>query len=569
MGLRRARMTYTVRSHLSSGKTPRPMSRSAALFRRAQMAFSAVVSAVVSMVAPIMLLGVVPAALAQPAAVPQGGELRAAKALEHARQQGPLALYAFFHDMPKGADLHTHLAGAVYAESWIREAVEDNLCVNSKTRVLYKTSAMTRSLPPQPVCGEEGQRVADALTNQKLYDQLINVFSMRAFVPTTEESGHDHFFASFDHFLAVEDPKHEGEWADELVNRAAAQNDQYLEIMSTPNFRPALALGENLTPIDAQTDYAHLRQQLLDAGLQKYLPAMRAELDDSEHRRRELEHCSANQATPYCKVQVRFIYQVLRALPSEAVFIQLLCGFELASTDPFIVGINMVQPEDGRVVMANYAQQMQMVHALHTLYPTVHITLHAGELAPGMVTPDGLRFHIRSAVEEAHAERIGHGIDVMYEDKPDELLKEMAAKRVMVEINLTSNDVILNVKGTEHPLPMYRRYHVPVALSTDDEGVSRIDMTHEYVRAAATYPLTYGDFKQMVRTSLEHSFLAGDTLWEQPGPWESYTHPRAVCKTQLGREQASGPCASFLETSDKAQQQFELERRFAAFEKKF
>ena len=111
----------------------------------------------------------------------------------------------------------------------------------------------------------------------------------------------------------------------------------------------------------------------------------------------------------------------------------------------------------------------------------------------------------------------------------------MAAKRVMVEINLTSNDVILNIKGADHPLPMYRLYHVPVALSTDDEGVSRIDLTHEYVRAAMTYPLTYGDFKQMVRTALEHSFLAGDSLWEQPGPWESYAHPRAACRTQLGR----------------------------------
>ena len=112
--------------------------------------------------------------------------------------------------MPKGADLHTHLVGAVYAESFIREAAEDNLCVNSRTLSLYKTTATTRSMPPQPVCGEEGQRASDALTNQKLYDQLINIFSMRTFVPTTEESGHDHFFASFDHFLAAEDPKHVG-----------------------------------------------------------------------------------------------------------------------------------------------------------------------------------------------------------------------------------------------------------------------------------------------------------------------------------------------------------------------
>jgi len=80
------------------------------------------------------------------------------------------------------------------------------------------------------------------------------------------------------------------------------------------------------------------------------------------------------------------------------------------------------------------------------------------------------------------------------------------------------------------------------------------------------YPLTYGDFKQMVRTGLEHSFLPGESLWEQSGPWESDAHPRAACASQLGSEQASGACASLLEASEKARQQFELERRFHVFE---
>jgi adenosine deaminase len=111
---------------------------------------------------------------------------------------------------------------------------------------------------------------------------------------------------------------------------------------------------------------------------------------------------------------------------------------------------------------------------------------------------------------------------------------------------------------------------VPVALSTDDEGVSRIDLTHEYVRAALTYPLTYTDFKQMVRTSLEHSFLTGDSLWEQTGQFESYDHPRAACRSQIGRGQTpSGACAAWLQSSEKAHQQFELERRFSVFESKF
>ncbi len=88
------------------------------------------------------------------------------------------------------------------------------------------------------------------------------------------------------------------------------------------------------------------------------------------------------------------------------------------------------------------------------------------------------------------------------------------SEKIMVEICLTSNDLILGVKGNAHPLPIYLRYAVPVALATDDEGVSRSDMTHEYFRAIQTYDfLGYKELKRMARMSLEHSFLAGSSLW--------------------------------------------------------
>jgi adenosine deaminase len=197
----------------------------------------------------------------------------------------------------------------------------------------------------------------------------------------------------------------------------------------------------------------------------------------------------------------------------------------------------------------------------------VHITLHAGELAPGLVPPDGLRFHIREAVDLGHAERIGHGVDVMYEDNAPALLKELADKHVMIEINLTSNDGILGIKGADHPLPFYRKAGVPVALSTDDEGVSRIDLTHEYVRAALDFPLSYADLKQMARTGMEHNFLPGKSLWAEE---DKFTMPAAPCRGQaLGSDKPSAPCKAFLEGSQKASAQWEQERRFHTFEAKW
>ena len=158
---------------------------------------------------------------------------------------------------------------------------------------------------------------------------------------------------------------------------------------------------------------------------------------------------------------------------------------------------------------------MEMLDFLVTAAPEqVNVALHAGELTLGLVHPRELRFHIREAVEVGQARRIGHGVDIAYENDALGLLKEMRERGILVEICLTSNDVILNVRGDEHPLPLYLDAGVPLTLATDDEGVSRIDLTNEYLRAALTYDLGYRDLKTMARNSLAHSFLPGAGLWQ-------------------------------------------------------
>jgi len=236
----------------------------------------------------------------------------------------------------------------------------------------------------------------------------------------------------------------------------------------------------------------------------------------------------------------------------------------VAAADPRVVGINFVQPEDTFMSMSEYHRQMLMLDYLHSVYPQVHISLHAGEIAPGLVPPEGLSFHVREAVDLGHAERIGHGVDVMYENDPHALLKELAARHIMVEINLTSNDGILGVAAPDHPLPDYRAARVPVALSTDDEGVSRITLTHEYTRAALEFNLSYIDLKDMARTSLEHSFLSGPSLWQQP---DAFTRVNPACASQpVGAASPTPKCRAYLLASEKATQQWELEHRYQVFE---
>ena len=152
----------------------------------------------------------------------------------------------------------------------------------------------------------------------------------------------------------------------------------------------------------------------------------------------------------------------------------------------------------------------------------------------------------------------------MYEKDPTALLKELSDRHIMVEINLTSNDVILGITAPSHPLPNYRAAHVPVALSTDDEGVSRIDLTHEYIRAVQTYNLRYTDLKQMIRTGMEHSFQPGESLWATPDVFKMIV--AACAKDQPGAEKLSSSCSDFLKSSDKATQQWDLEHRLTQFE---
>ena len=503
--------------------------------------------------------------------VPSRAEARTALIYEANLHQGPETLRAFLSDFPKGADLHVHLSGAVYAETFIRDAGDDGLCVDKATLSFAKPPCRGKDLLP-------AKELTGDLTpaDQALYDKLIDSFSVRSFAPTPGWSEHDQFFATFDRFGGLS-KTHTAEWVDEVASRAAAENNQYLELMHTPTFSHAAQIAHQigwnakLALADPQA-FAQFRQQLLDHGLRDELVVDRNEARQAEAGRKQIEKCRTQQAAPACQVEIRYIYQVLRANAPEQVFAQTLLGFEtvqasMQANDDTWVAINFVQPEDGYIAMRDYTLQMKMIGYLHSVYPGVHISLHAGELAPGMVPPEGLRFHIRQAVELGDAERIGHGVDVMYEDRPRDLLTELAARHIMVEINLSSNEGILGIEGDAHPFPVYRAVHVPVALSTDDEGVSRIDLTHEYVRAAIDYGLTYRDLKQLARTGMEHDFLPGASLWAKP---DDFSAAVSACKSEaLGGSNPSGNCKQFLDSSQKASAQWELERRFRDFEAKF
>ena len=85
-----------------------------------------------------------------------------ANARLEALRTNPTELRAFLRRMPKGGDLHTHLSGAVYAERFIAWAAEQKLCADPAHTLLSK-----------PQCDPGDVSAADAMHDQKLYDQLV------------------------------------------------------------------------------------------------------------------------------------------------------------------------------------------------------------------------------------------------------------------------------------------------------------------------------------------------------------------------------------------------------------
>jgi adenosine deaminase len=489
----------------------------------------------------------------------QTPEQKTAHYLDSVRRQ-PSLLLAFLHDMPKGGDLHNHLDGAVYAEDFIDFAASDNMCVDRTTSHLLA--------PPCDSCERYTAKPAIrcAYEDHVLYGQIVDAWSMRNW-HAGDESGHDHFFGTFDKFIPASNA-HVAEDVATVINRAAKEHVQYIEFMHTADGMAAAQLGMKLganAELQTNDEFAKMRDQLLTGGLKEIVAATSKTLAEDDAKARNELKCGTPEAEPGCGVTVRYLYQVLRGLPRQAVFAQILLGFELASSDPRFVGLNLVMPEDWYVPTHDFNLHMQMMDYLHGAYPKVHITLHAGELAMGLVKPEDLQFHIRASVEKGHAERIGHGASVMSEKDPIGLMRELAARNVMIEINLTSNDQILGISGDDHPLPIYMKYGVPVAISTDDEGVARSDMTHEYLRAVEGFHLSFQELKRMTRQSVEHSFLPGQSLWASTN---GEFHPVAVCAGDFAGK-PSHACSEFLAESERAREQWKLEGAFSEFEKKF
>lgn len=405
-------------------------------------------------------------------------------------------LRQFFAQMPKGGDLHNHLTGSVYAETYFRLACQDSLWVNMSTGRLFPDS-VPGAIQLKPNMNN--------LHNIRM--TLIDKWSIRNFNPGKFPLGADeYFFGTFGLFGAAT-KSHYAELLSELRKRAAYENVQYLEIMvSSPSLTVDTYYNEQLRSA-MKSDSLSAFRLVLDSICQNIETNYRSLPDSVVKQVNVLDFLSLQSKIPNSPV-CYYQFAAKRNAEPFSVFAQLYLGYKCClQPNSKVVGVNIVSAENGETSIADYKWHMEMFNYLDNKFTRgVKKSLHAGELTLGLVEPEEMSNHISQAVLTAHANRIGHGVDIAFETNSIDLLDSMKIRDIPVEINLTSNEFILGVKDDVHPFMLYRQAGVPMVISTDDPGILRTSLTQQYVLATLRYGLCYSDIKKLVLNSIKYSF---------------------------------------------------------------
>jgi len=125
------------------------------------------------------------------------------------------------------------------------------------------------------------------------------------------------------------------------------------------------------------------------------------------------------------------------------------------------------------------------------------IAVHAGEAGP----PD----HVRKAVEELGARRIGHGVAAAADPQ---LLDDLAARGVTIEVCLSSNVHTGAIPGiAAHPLPRFLDHGVSATLATDNTFFSSTTLSAEYDLAARELGLGTGALVDLAVAGARAAFV--------------------------------------------------------------
>lgn len=474
-----------------------------------------------------------------------------AQRFELAKRTEP-ELIVFLRRMPKGADLHNHVSGAAYAEFNLSSAAQKGMNYDLRANAFTQEARKKNEI----ISTEE------LIANPAYRAQYLDTVSMRGWYPNTN-NGHDHFFQTFAHFG---DERSREDMLVEIVRRNHYQQVQYLELMtrSAPKKinKKLAAILTDFKIDDLEAAYALLAPLVNQPDT---ATAIKTFLDEREQYVQAQLAAKTNLRITGDDPDIilRYVSQLKRLGPLPDFFVDALVAIAAIQIDERVVALNVVAAEDDPRALQNFDAQMTILDFLWQKMGHPNFTLHAGELVLRESPVEPMWDRISQSIQKGRALRVGHGIAIAWENNVVKLLEYMRNNYILVEICLSSNASILGVAGNSHPFMLYQRAGVPVTICTDDEGISRSNLTMEYVKAVQFFNLDYGDVVRLVRNSIEYSFLPGTSLFVD----HDYTMLLPVFEgVDQPDWQPSVTAVQMMRANSKLERQVKLERAFVAFE---
>ena len=278
-------------------------------------------------------------------------------------KKNPQALRLFLLQMPKGGELHYHWDGSTYPENMAYDIRDSGFCYNAS--ILGVDS-------DDKFCAK-ANRLNDLADNPTLYQNIVNNWSLTTDFSNRIETN-QHFFQFFMGTEPVVE-KYSGAMLADEIQRAANQHEDYMEMVYILDVPQMILLGQqlNFTP-----DFVALNNEVNKTGISSLVDDINTSTTHDYKKAYQNMQCGTAQAQSGCHVKVRFLFSALRSFPPATVFAELAIAFKVADTNPLVLGIDLVGPENDYNSSRDYTLQMHMVHFFHTLYPKVHIRLHAG-----------------------------------------------------------------------------------------------------------------------------------------------------------------------------------------------
>ena len=383
----------------------------------------------------------------------------------------PAQLYALLYDLPKGGDLHHHLAGDGLPEDWYAIAIDP---ARDGGNTFY-----TRLSLAHYDAEENAPAILFKTIQQSTYDAL----------PAAKRADYK--------AMAELSPDERAAWQSSvLLDRPGKGRDEFFE-STWPR------LGALLTDAHVLAELTAVNMRRFGAEGVRYLEIQALPFREVDHAGQPMDAERVEQIFEErltrpdalaTGVTVRFQYCVIRFLPDAEADVARAYAF-LDKHRDWWVGINMAGREDRQIghpsrFLPTYRQERRT-------YSGINISIHAGETDE----PD---HHVRETLLLG-ATRIGHGVNLI--DDPETMLL-MRQQQYMVEINLISNRLLEYVPDLrKHPFPEYLRFGIPVCLNTDDRGMFGSDLTDEYYTAVPLYHLTWPEIVALGRNSLAYGFM--------------------------------------------------------------